>query len=67
MIDATSLPGGDVWLFIGTLTNLNYTLTLTDTVTGHVKHYVNASYDSSHLCGGADTKVSAPDAGEGTP
>ncbi|HKA35726.1 MAG TPA: hypothetical protein VKH43_02850 [Thermoanaerobaculia bacterium] len=58
MIDATSLPGGDFWLFHTGLTDLRYTLTVTDSVTGAVKIYQNDPSDPIRLCGGADTAFS---------
>ena len=58
MIDATSLPGGDFWLFHTGLTDLRYTLTVTDSVTGAVKTYQNDPSDPARLCGGADTAFS---------
>ncbi len=57
MLDATSLPGGDFWLFHVGLTGLHYTLTLTDSVTGAVKTYQNDPSDPTRLCGGADTHL----------
>jgi photosystem II stability/assembly factor-like uncharacterized protein len=57
MLDATSLPDGDFWLFQGGLTTLPYALTVTDSVTGAVKTYRNEPADPTRLCGDADTKV----------
>ena len=57
MLDATSLPDGDFWLFQGGLTTLPYALTVTDSVTGAVKTYRNDPADPSRLCGNADTHV----------
>jgi photosystem II stability/assembly factor-like uncharacterized protein len=54
MLDGTSL-GGFFWLFHTGLTDLEYTLTVTDHVSGAQKTYVNDRSDPSRLCGGADT------------
>lgn len=58
MIDATALPDGDFWLFHTGLTDMRYTLTVTDLVTGAVKTYHNDPSDLTRLCGGADTAFS---------
>ncbi|MGE5275981.1 MAG: hypothetical protein ACM3SU_03215, partial [Acidobacteriota bacterium] len=55
MVDATSLPGGFFWVFHTGLTDLEYTLTVTDPSTGAVKTYHNDRSDPARLCGGADT------------
>ena len=57
MLDATALPGGYFWLFHTGLTDLEYTLTVTDQVTGEQKTYRNDRSDPSRLCGGADTQA----------
>ncbi len=57
MLDATALPGGYFWLFHTGLTDLEYTLTVTDSVTGEQKTYRNDRSDLSRLCGGADTRA----------
>jgi len=52
VLDGTPV-NGKVWVLYGALTDVGYTLTVTDTATGHdVKRYVNQPGD---LCGGADT------------
>ena len=48
MIDATSLPGGNFWVFFGSMTSAPYTLVVTDTKTGAVREY-----DGTSLCGGS--------------
>jgi hypothetical protein len=55
MIDATSLPGNGFWLFHTGLTDLEYTLEVTDAVTHTVKEYRNNPTDPTKLCGEADT------------
>jgi ELWxxDGT repeat protein len=40
VLDATTF-NGHFWVFYGALSNVEYTLTVTDTVTGHVKIYRN--------------------------
>jgi ELWxxDGT repeat protein len=40
VLDATAL-NGRFWVFYGALSNVEYTLTVTDTITGKVKIYVN--------------------------
>ena len=55
MVDATSLPGGDFWIFYGSLTSASYTLTVTDTTTGLVREY-----DGVSLCGGTDASNFVP-------
>jgi photosystem II stability/assembly factor-like uncharacterized protein len=57
MLDATALPGRYFWLFHTGLTDLEYTLTVTDQVTGEQKTYRNDRSDPSRLCGGADTQA----------
>jgi predicted outer membrane repeat protein len=42
VLDGRAL-NGHFWVFYGALSNLEYTLTLTDTVTGNVKTYTNPS------------------------
>ena len=53
MLDARAI-GQDFWVFWGGLTDLTYTLTVTDTVRGTVKQYHNPVTDSV-VCLGADT------------
>ncbi len=55
MADATSLPGGSFWVFYSGLTDLQYTMTVIDTVTGEVKSYRNDP--ANPTCGGADTSA----------
>jgi photosystem II stability/assembly factor-like uncharacterized protein len=55
MVDATALPGGYFWVFHTGLTDTDYTLTVTDQVTGRVKTYRRAATDGARLCGSADT------------
>ena len=73
MLDATSLPDGDFWLFQGGLTTLPYVLTVSDSVTGAAKTYRYDPVDPTRLCGNADTHVTTgpaqavlPGAWEGT-
>ncbi len=54
MADATSSSGG-FWVFHTGLTDLQYTMTVTDTVTGAVRTYQNDRSDPARLCGGSDT------------
>ena len=55
MIDASALDG-NFWFFHTGLTNLDYTLTVSDSVTGAVR-----TYDSpAPFCGGADTRAFGP-------
>jgi hypothetical protein len=51
-VDATSLPGNNFWFFYGALSDVNYTITVRDTVTGIVETYVN---EPGEICGEADT------------
>jgi hypothetical protein len=55
MTDATALPGGYFWVFHTRLTDLEYTLTVTDQVTGAVQTYLRDAPDGTELCGEADT------------
>jgi hypothetical protein len=50
MIDATG-PFGHFWVFFGSLTNIDYTVRVTDTVTGAVRSYPGGA----PFCGQADT------------
>jgi len=65
MLDARALPGQDFWLFWGGLTDLTYTLTVTDVVRGTRKQYHNP-VTGSPGCLGADTSGFAT-AGAPTP
>ncbi len=49
MLDARAI-GGKFWFFYTGLTSLDYTLTVTDSVTGAVRTYES----TTPLCGGAD-------------
>ena len=40
VLDARAV-NGNFWVFFGSLSNVEYTLTVTDTMTGHVRTYVN--------------------------
>jgi len=53
VLDGTEANGRH-WVFYGGLTDLGYTLTVTDTLTGEVKSYRNEPGD---LCGGGDTSA----------
>ncbi len=58
MVDASSAPqplGGFFWVFHTGLTDLEYTLVVTDTLTGVAKAYQNDRNALSKLCGGVDT------------
>jgi photosystem II stability/assembly factor-like uncharacterized protein len=55
MADATAQPGGYFWVFHTGLTDLDYTLTVTDRVTGAVRTYSGGATDGTRLCGSADT------------
>ncbi len=57
MVDATALPGGNFWVFHTGLTDLEYTLTVTDRETGAQRVYRNDRSDPSRLCGAADTQA----------
>jgi photosystem II stability/assembly factor-like uncharacterized protein len=52
MIDTRAIAG-KFWFFYTGLTSLDYTLTVTDTVTGAVRTYLSATA----FCGGADTQA----------
>jgi photosystem II stability/assembly factor-like uncharacterized protein len=55
MVDGRAEPGGSFWVFHTGLTDLDYTLTVTDTVTGAVRTYPGGATDGTRLCGFADT------------
>jgi hypothetical protein len=57
MADATSQPGNSFWLFHTGLTDLDYTLTVTDQTTGAVKTYGGGATEGTLLCGSADTSA----------
>jgi photosystem II stability/assembly factor-like uncharacterized protein len=52
MIDARAIAG-KFWFFYASLTSLDYTLTVTDSVTGAVRIYESAT----QFCGGADVRA----------
>lgn len=45
---------GNYWVFYGALTDVEYWITVTDTVTGQISSYENAAFN---ICGGADTRA----------
>ena len=53
VLDGRSI-NGDFWVFYGALSNVQYTLTVTDTATGRVKTYTNRQ---NHLASLADTSA----------
>jgi len=53
MLDGRDLTG-HFWLFYGGLTDLEFTVTVTDTATGVVKSYTKAA---GSYCGDADTQA----------
>ena len=55
-LDGTPV-NGQFWIFYGALSDVEYTLTVTDTATGAVKKYVNAS---GNLASVADTSAFSP-------
>jgi photosystem II stability/assembly factor-like uncharacterized protein len=55
MVDATPQTGGYFGVFHTGLTDLEYTLTVTDTVTGAVRTYTGGATDGTRLCGQVDT------------
>jgi len=57
MTDATALPGGYFWVFHTGLTDVEYTLTVTDQVTRASKTYRRGAPDGAELCGQADTSA----------
>jgi photosystem II stability/assembly factor-like uncharacterized protein len=57
MADATAQPGGYFWVFHTGLTDLDYTLTVTDRVTGAARTYSGSARDGGRLCGSADTRA----------
>lgn len=63
MVDATASPppfGGSFWFFYSPLTDVQYTLTVTDNVSGRVRTYSNTLGGPGQLCGGADTNAFPP-------
>jgi hypothetical protein len=60
MADATALApplGGSFWFFYSSLTDVQYTLTVTDQVSGKTRTYSNTPGGPGQLCGGADTSA----------
>jgi photosystem II stability/assembly factor-like uncharacterized protein len=55
MVDGRAQPGSSFWVFHTGLTDLTYTLTVTDTVTESVRTYSGGAIDGTRLCGSADT------------
>lgn len=53
ILDGTA-ANGHFWVFHGSLTDLAYTVTVTDTITGASKTYLK---DAGHFCGEADTSA----------
>jgi hypothetical protein len=53
MVDASAI-GQSYWVFFGALTDLEYTLTVTEVATGHTKEYHNAQVGTT-VCGQFDT------------
>ena len=62
-LDGTPV-NGQYWIFYGALSNVEYTITVTDTVTGYVKTFVNPS---GNLASVADTSGFHPAAETPTP
>ena len=62
MVDASASPalGGTFWVFHSPLTDVQYTLTVTDTIRGRVRTYNNAAAAPGQLCGGVDTSAFQP-------
>jgi len=70
MLDARAIAGQDFWLFWGGLTDLEYTLTVTDTVRGTVKSKFNPARppgEPATNCLGADTSGFVGEGGAPTP
>ncbi len=62
MVDATRTPslGGTFWFFHSPLTDVQYTIMVTDLRNGSVRTYTNASASPGQLCGGVDTSAFRP-------
>jgi hypothetical protein len=56
MLDGTAI-NGEYWFFYGGLTDLEYTLTVTDEATGRQRTYTKPAGSE---CGGSDTAAFAP-------
>ena len=61
MVDASAPPWRRFWVFFGSLTSLDYAITVTDTRNGHQERYTG-----SGACGGADTSSFVADAADDT-
>ncbi len=59
MTDGTALPGRSFWIFHSGLTDVEYTLTVTDQSTGAVRSYRRGAPGGAQLCGEADTSAFA--------
>ena len=59
MVDASHVPelGGDFWFFHAPLTDVQYTLTVKDLITGAIRTYSNTSGSPAQFCGGVDTSA----------
>jgi photosystem II stability/assembly factor-like uncharacterized protein len=55
MVDGRAQPGNAFWVFHTGLTDVEYTLTVTDTTTGSVKTYRRGAIEGTQLCGLVDT------------
>jgi hypothetical protein len=62
MVDATGAPalGGGFWFFHAPLTDVAYTITVTDTRNGAVRTYHSTSGNPGQLCGEGDTSAFPP-------
>ena len=62
MVDATGSPslGASFWVFHAPLTDVGYTVSVTDLESGRVRLYVNDPAATSQLCGGVDTSAFPP-------
>ena len=58
MVDAAAPPWNSDWVFWGSLSDVNFLLTVTDTATGVAKTYENDPLDP--FCGGADITAFSP-------
>lgn len=57
MTDGTAAPGGSYGVFHSGLTDVEYTLTVTDQATGAVRSYRRDAPAGAELCGQADTSA----------
>ncbi len=57
MVDATAAPGGGFWFFHSPLTDVQYTITVTDQGTGASKTYSNTASAVDQLCGAVDANA----------